>query len=107
MFQRVADGAFYRNALESTGRYLKGHNRGRRLLHRMGLTRYSPVRTAVGAASLFVIGGIVGAGLALLFTPRTGPQLRGEVKERAKGLMGRLSSGPPSAEEIAEAQAHA
>lgn len=53
-------------------------------LHNVGLSSYHPMRSAVGGAALFAAGGLIGAGLVALFSPRTGPEMRSFVKDRAK-----------------------
>ena len=56
-----------------------------RLLHRAGLTRYHPAKDALGAIGLIALGGAVGSMISLMLTPRTGPQFRRLLQERARG----------------------
>jgi hypothetical protein len=55
------------------------------LLHRFGLERRrSRAIRAASCAGWIGVGMAVGSGLTLLFTPRTGPQMREHLGERAK-----------------------
>lgn len=53
------------------------------LLHRAGLTTYSPVKNTVANISLFVAGCVVGGVAALLLAPKRGDELRRDISERA------------------------
>ena len=55
------------------------------LLHRIGLERRrSRAIRAASCAGWIGVGMAVGSGLTLLFTPRTGPQMRERLGDRAK-----------------------
>jgi len=55
------------------------------LLNRVGLERRSSRATRVAVRAGWIgIGVAVGGGLALLLTPRSGPELRGRLGEQAK-----------------------
>jgi gas vesicle protein len=43
----------------------------------------------------FVVGAVLGAGLVLLFTPRSGAELQDEIRERVQGV---LAEGQEAAE---------
>jgi hypothetical protein len=58
------------------------------LLHRAGLTSYRPAKAALGASALFFAGAVVGGALGLILAPRAGKELRGQMKERARKMMG-------------------
>ena len=61
-------------------------------LHKVGLSSYSPGKRTIGAFSLFLIGGMVGAAVALAFSPKSGAELRSEVKDKAMKLMDQASA---------------
>lgn len=55
-----------------------------------------------GSASFligFIAGSVLGAGLALLFAPRTGPEMRRELADRAQRLRERAADGYDTASE--------
>lgn len=54
------------------------------LLHRMGLSTYSPTKNAIGGISLFVAGCVVGGIAGMLLAPKRGDELRRDITERAK-----------------------
>jgi len=59
--------------------------RAHELLHRIGLERRrSRAIRAASCAGWIGVGMAVGSGLTLLLTPRTGAQMRGQLRERAK-----------------------
>jgi hypothetical protein len=70
------------------------------LLNRVGLTTYSPVKSTIGDISFFLIGAALGTAVGLALAPKSGAELRAEVKERALDLIGR-------AEQPIEKRAHA
>jgi hypothetical protein len=82
------------------------------LLYRIGLERRrSRAMRAASRAGWIGVGMAVGSGLAMLFTPRSGPEVRERLSEQAKrardyvaphedessDLRGRPASTPPSA----------
>ncbi|MEZ4334780.1 MAG: YtxH domain-containing protein [Myxococcota bacterium] len=57
------------------------------LLHRVGLQRRrSRARRTARAAGLFGAGALVGTGIAMLLTPKSGRQVRREIGERARSV---------------------
>jgi hypothetical protein len=66
------------------------------LLHRVGLERQrSTMEVVLPAVGFLVAGAALGAGLAILFTPSTGAQVRGKIakaatdaKDKVEGLLG-------------------
>ena len=70
------------------------------LLHYIGLERRrSAGLRAASCASWFGIGMAVGGGLAMLFTPRTGPEMRERLGDRAKRAREYVASGNGGARE--------
>lgn len=55
-------------------------------LHRAGLTTYHPVRTVLSGSALFLCGTLCGAAVALMFAPKTGVELRTEMRDRARRI---------------------
>lgn len=74
------------------------------LLHRIGLERRrSTMDSVLPALGFFAVGAAIGAGLAVLFTPSTGSEVRGKIakaatdaKDKVEGL---LASGEEEATE--------
>ena len=61
------------------------------ILRSIGLeTRRTPADYVLPALGIFGAGLIVGAGLGLLLAPKSGRQLRGELRERAEHLREKL-----------------
>jgi len=58
-------------------------------LHRVGLTTYRPARSSFAGIGAFVIGCAVGGIAALLLTPKTGPEMRTDVKDKAIDYLGK------------------
>jgi hypothetical protein len=71
-------------------------------LHKIGLEKYSPVKSAIGAFSVLVLGAVCGGALALFLAPMRGEELREEIGERAKSFVGGVRS---QAQQQAGAQA--
>jgi hypothetical protein len=68
-----------------------------RLLRRLGLASYTPGwQRALGGFGVFIVGAVIGSGLALAFSPKSGQKLREEVKAKTKDLLGRVEVQPPS-----------
>jgi len=59
-----------------------------RWLHKVGLGHYRPARRAAGGTGLFILGALVGGALGLAFARRPGTELRANLKDRARGLLG-------------------
>ncbi len=64
------------------------------LLHRAGLARYRPVRRGFSAAGLLLAGGVLGAIAALVFTPRSGPEMRDQVRRKTMGWFEKSEEDP-------------
>lgn len=61
------------------------------LLHRVGLERQrSTMEVVLPAVGFLVAGAALGAGLAILFTPSTGAQVRGKIAKAATAAKGRV-----------------
>jgi hypothetical protein len=61
------------------------------LLDRAGLQRRPSTAASVGNTILLLgVGAAVGAGAALLFAPKTGPEIRGDIASKAQQLKGRI-----------------
>ena len=58
-------------------------------LRYVGLTTYKPATTSFAGIGAFVIGCAVGGIAALLLTPKTGPELRTNVKDKAMDYLGK------------------
>jgi hypothetical protein len=59
-----------------------------RWLHKVGLAPYRPGKSAFGGFGVFVLGAAVGIFAGLAFATRPGVELRADLKERARALMG-------------------
>ncbi|PTL85885.1 YtxH domain-containing protein [Vitiosangium sp. GDMCC 1.1324] len=59
------------------------------VLRYVGLTTYKPVRSSFAGIGAFIIGCAVGGIAALMLTPKTGPELRNNVKDKAMGYLGK------------------
>lgn len=69
----------------------------------IGLQRQSHGADIVGGVTLFGLGLVVGAGLAMIFAPTSGRELRGQIGERAEDLKERVSA---VADRVAHAAPH-
>lgn len=58
-------------------------------LRYVGLTTYKPATTSFAGIGAFVIGIAVGGVAALLLTPKTGTELRTNVKDKAMDYLGK------------------
>jgi hypothetical protein len=63
------------------------------VLRYAGLTTHKPARVAFGSIGAFVIGAAVGGIAAILLTPKTGVEMRTNVKDKAMGYMGKQGIG--------------
>ena len=52
------------------------------ILESLGLQRQGSADLVVPLAGAFILGGLIGAGVALLFAPKSGEDLRGELAQR-------------------------
>ncbi|HYO54178.1 YtxH domain-containing protein [Archangium sp.] len=59
------------------------------VLRYVGLTTYKPARSSLAGIGAFVIGCAVGGIAALLLAPKTGTELRTDVKDKALGYLGK------------------
>jgi hypothetical protein len=59
------------------------------LLNKVGLRTYSPVRSTIGGISYFLVGAAIGTAVGLALAPKSGAELRADVKEKALDLLGR------------------
>jgi hypothetical protein len=59
------------------------------VLRYIGLTTNKPVRSTFGGIGAFVIGCAVGGIAALMLAPKTGTELRTDVKDKAMGYLGK------------------
>ncbi|WNG17448.1 YtxH domain-containing protein [Cystobacter fuscus] len=64
-------------------------------LHYVGLTTYKPASSSFAGIGAFVIGCAVGGIAALLLTPKTGPELRTNVKDKAMDYLGKQGINVP------------
>ena len=71
-----------------------------KMLHRAGLTRYQPVKQALGAVGLVALGGAIGTAISLMLTPRSGPEFRKLLSEKASSLTPRPKEYPRSEPEL-------
>ncbi len=63
------------------------HDSGDRVLNALGLERKSdPMDLVLPAVGIFGAGLVVGAALGLLFAPKSGAELRHDIRERAGDL---------------------
>jgi hypothetical protein len=91
-------GYLYKNAAKDVWKFVRdnvedidlGWDR-ERLLHRIGLAEYEPVKTTFAGISFFALGAIAGGIAALALAPKRGEELRTEVKDRAMMLFNRAS----------------
>lgn len=54
------------------------------VLHRFGLEEHEPAKDWAGALGLFALGMLVGAGMGILFAPRSGTEVRSMVSEKIR-----------------------
>ncbi|HEX8823561.1 MAG TPA: YtxH domain-containing protein [Archangium sp.] len=59
------------------------------VLRYMGLTTYKPARSSFAGAGAFIIGCAVGGIAALMLAPKTGTEMRTNVKDKAMGYLGK------------------
>lgn len=70
----------------------------------IGLQRHSRGADIASGISLFAAGLIVGAGLAMLFAPTSGRELRGQIGEQAEALKERVGA---ATDRVTQAVEHA
>jgi YtxH-like protein len=64
------------------------------ILGALGLqSKPSATSWAFGTLGLFGLGILVGAGVALLLAPKTGPEMRREIENRIKSVRERVGNG--------------
>jgi|GEM_PF-335546 len=66
-----------------------------RLLHRVGLTTHHPGKRTAAGFGLFAVGALAGGVAALALAPKKGEELRDEVRDRAKSLLGKAQEKIP------------
>jgi hypothetical protein len=59
-----------------------------RWLHKVGLARHRPGRFAFGGFGVFILGAAAGICAGLVFATRPGVELRADLRDRARSLMG-------------------
>jgi hypothetical protein len=59
------------------------------VLRYVGLTTYKPARSSFAGIGAFVIGCAVGGIAALMLAPKTGTEMRTNVKDKAMGYLGK------------------
>jgi hypothetical protein len=59
------------------------------VLRYVGLTTYKPARSSFAGIGAFVIGCAVGGIAALMLAPKTGTEMRTDVKDKAMGYLGK------------------
>jgi hypothetical protein len=65
------------------------------VLRHVGLTTYKPASSSFAGVGAFIIGCAVGGIAALMLTPKTGPELRGDVKDKAIGYLNKQGINVP------------
>ncbi|QRN92820.1 YtxH domain-containing protein [Archangium violaceum] len=73
------------------------------VLRYVGLTTYKPARSSFAGVGAFVIGCAVGGIAALMLAPKTGTELRTDVKDKAMGYLGKQGIGTTAGEKTASA----
>ena len=63
------------------------------LLHKVGLAEYNPGKAAFTGVSMLVLGGIVGAAIALALAPKAGVELRSDLRNKAQRMFERQQAG--------------
>jgi hypothetical protein len=71
----------------------------RSLLRRVGVVPYEPGRRTASDLTLLIIGGIVGAAIALALAPKRGAELRNDVRDRAMNLLDQVKNRAQSRSE--------
>jgi hypothetical protein len=59
------------------------------ILEALGLQRRSSADRVAPVAGALILGGLIGAGIALLFAPKSGEELRRELGQRIDDALGR------------------
>lgn len=59
------------------------------VLRYVGLTTYKPARSSAAGIGAFIVGCAVGGIAALMLAPKTGTELRTDVKDKAMGYLGK------------------
>ena len=62
------------------------------LLRRVGMVPYEPGRRTASDFTLLLLGGIVGAAIALALAPKRGVELRNDVRDRAMNLLDQVKN---------------
>ena len=72
----------------------------KRLLRKVGLVPYSPGSRTASDITLFLLGGLVGAVVALALAPKAGVELRNDVRERAMNLFDQVKNKSQDVERV-------
>jgi hypothetical protein len=94
MLKTMFKAYMYRNILGDARRFARRNFKNMHVdsdhwLHRVGLARYTPVRSSIGGISLLLLGGVAGAVVALAFAPKPGNELRSQMRDRAMKMFER------------------
>jgi YtxH-like protein len=82
------------------------HLSGAAVLHALGLqTRTSTTRTALTYAGFAVAGIVVGAAAAIMLTPKSGRQMRNDLRVGARGFSDHVGSAAASTMDAAKRRA--
>jgi hypothetical protein len=73
------------------------------VLRYVGLTTYKPASSSFAGIGAFVIGCAVGGIAALMLAPKTGTELRTDVKDKAMGYLGKQGIGTSPTEKTVSA----
>lgn len=61
------------------------------VLHRLGLEEHTPTSDFLTGLALFAVGLLVGAGLGVMFAPKTGAEIRSQIGETIRSRSGRAA----------------
>jgi hypothetical protein len=64
------------------------------VLQYVGLTTYKPGRISMAGVGAFLVGCAVGGIAAILLAPKSGEEIRHEVKDKAMGYLGKQGVMP-------------
>ena len=71
-----------------------------RLLRKVGVVPYSPGSRTASDVTLFLLGGLVGAVVALALAPKPGVELRNDVREKAMNLFDQVKNKAEDVERV-------
>ncbi len=61
------------------------------VLHRLGLEEHTPTSDFLTGLGLFAVGMLVGAGLGVMFAPKTGAEMRNQLSETLRSRGGQVA----------------